>query len=76
MLNLVKAVGGNEYLCGRWAIENYLRADQWNAADVALIGQDWVCPTYLQRRDVPFEANLSILDLLFHMGKDSLSFLQ
>ncbi len=74
MLDIVRAAGGTEYLCGQWAIDNYLRVVEWSGINV--IGQKWQCPMYEQKTNVQFEPNLSILDLLFRHGKDSLRSLQ
>ena len=71
MLDLVSAVGGTRYCCGQWAVDNYLNKEAFAKRGVAIAPQNWHHPEYGAG-----ERNLSILDVLFRMGKQSLNVLQ
>ena len=64
MLAITKALGGTEYFCGQWAIENYLDMGAFLEAGVVPIGQDWKCPEGV--------LNVSVIDLLMNRGPDSI----
>ena len=62
VLDLVKAVGGSSYLCGKPGL-SYLPVERFRRAGVEIAVQDWNAPT--ARRGL---ANPSIIDLLANVG--------
>jgi len=69
LVNLVRAVGGDAYLSGAYAVQTYLDADLMAAAGIRLAFQEWQAPTYPQLYPkAGFERDLSIVDLLFNAG--------
>ncbi|MFA6241047.1 MAG: WbqC family protein [Candidatus Hydrogenedentales bacterium] len=71
LINLLKAVNADRYYSGAYALEQYLDAAQLEAAGIGLELQHWTAPVYPQSHG-SFIADLSIVDLLFHCGPDSL----
>lgn len=74
LVQLVRAVGGDRYYSGAFALDQYLDADLFEAAGIGLELQDWQAPVYPQLHG-PFIADLSIVDLLMNCGPDSLGIL-
>ena len=74
LANLIKAVGGDTYLSGAYALEAYLDADLLEREDIGLDLQEWHAPTYPQLHG-EFVADLSIVDLLMNCGPESLGVL-
>jgi hypothetical protein len=74
LANLIKAVGGDTYLSGAYALDAYLDAGQLEREGIALELQEWRAPVYPQLHG-EFVADLSILDLLMNCGSDSLGVL-
>jgi hypothetical protein len=74
LVNLIKAVGGNTYVSGAYALDAYLDAGQLEREGIALELQDWRAPVYPQLHG-DFVADLSILDLLMNCGADSMGVL-
>lgn len=74
LANLIKAVGGDTYLSGAYALDAYLDASVLEREGIALELQEWHAPTYPQRHG-EFVADLSIVDLLMNCGPDSLGVL-
>ena len=74
LVNLIKAVGGDTYLSGAYALETYLDARRLEQEGIALELQDWRAPVYPQLHG-DFVADLSILDLLMNCGADSMGVL-
>lgn len=74
ILNLCRAVGADAYLSGTHG-RDYLDPAALQAGGVRVVFQDWSCPPYPQGRPGPFVPDLSVLDLLFHCGPDSLKVL-
>lgn len=72
LVNLIKAVDGDCYYSGAHAIEVYLDADILAASGIGLELQEWNAPIYPQLHG-DFQMDLSILDLLFNCGPESLS---
>lgn len=70
LINLVRAVGGDTYYSGAYALDAYLDARALEAAGIRLLLQEWSAPVYPQRYG-PFAADLSIVDLLFNCGPAS-----
>lgn len=72
--NLIKAVGGDTYLSGAYALEAYLDAGLLEREGITLDLQEWHAPVYPQRHG-DFVADLSIVDLLMNCGPESLGVL-
>src|SRR5690606_12588632 len=70
LVNLIRAVGGDTYYSGAYALEVYLDADALAAAGIALELQQWHAPVYPQRNG-EFVRDLSILDMLMNCGPTS-----
>lgn len=63
MLHIVLECGGDTYICGQPAFNNYLRAADFEKKGIKVKVQDWICPVYKQK-SANFKANLSVLDAL------------
>lgn len=74
LVNLIKAVGGDAYYSGSYALEAYLDAALLERNGVALELQHWHAPEYAQRHG-DFVPDLSVVDLLMNCGPDSLNVL-
>lgn len=74
LVNLIKAVGGDRYYTGAYAVEEYLDADLLAGSGIAMDIQEWHPPTYPQMHG-GFLQDLSIIDLLINCGPDSLAIL-
>ena len=75
LVNLIKAVGGDAYYSGAFALEQYLDAPLIERAGISLELQEWRAPTYPQLHGA-FVADLSIIDLLMNCGPGSLAVLR
>ena len=71
LVNLVKAVGGDAYYTGAFALDEYLDAALFREAGIALRVQEWRAPVYPQLHGA-FVPDLSIIDLLMNCGEESL----
>ncbi|HYE98777.1 MAG TPA: WbqC family protein [Planctomycetota bacterium] len=71
IVNLSKAVGADVYLSGAHG-RDYLDPAALEASGVRVEFQDWRCPEYPQCQPGPFIPNLSIVDVLFNCGPDSM----
>lgn len=74
LINLVKAVGGDTYYSGAFALEEYLDVEMMKNAGIDVKLQHWHCPLYPQLH-YDFIPDLSIVDLLFNCGQRSLAVL-
>lgn len=74
LVHLVRAVGGDRYYSGAYALDSYLDASLFERAGIGLELQDWTAPVYPQRYG-PFVPDLSLLDLLLNCGPHSLAIL-
>lgn len=74
LINLIKAVDGDAYYSGAYALDVYLDADALQRANTDLVIQEWTAPTYPQRYP-PFIPDLSIVDLVMNTGRDAKSLL-
>jgi WbqC-like protein len=70
LVDLCRRVGGSVYLAGMGGSRTYLEEEVFGAAGVRVAYQEFAHPVYRQGM-LPFEANLSALDLLFHRGADA-----
>jgi hypothetical protein len=76
LVNLCRAVGGDEYLSGAYAIHAYLDPSVMRDAGIRLAFQEWKAPEYPQLYPAAgFIPDLSIVDLLFNAGPQSLELL-
>jgi WbqC-like protein family len=71
LVNLVKAVDGDTYYTGAFALDEYLDETLFEKAGIALRVQEWHAPVYPQLHG-EFVPDLSILDLLMNCGPESL----
>ncbi len=70
LIQLVKSAGGDRYLSGP-AAKAYLKPDLWTQAGIQLSFKDYSgYPEYPQRAN-PFQANVSIMDLMFMVGESA-----
>ena len=74
VLDMCKKLGADEYIFGSMGA-NYADVGAFTEAGVALSFQDYKHPTYSQLHG-EFTSHLSILDLLFNHGPDSLEILR
>ena len=74
LVNLVRAVGGDRYYSGAYALDAYLDTEAFEKAAIALDLQQWRAPEYPQLHGA-FEPDLAILDLLLNCGDESLGVL-
>ncbi len=74
LVNLIRAVGGESYYSGAYALDSYLDADALAQAGIALDLQAWRAPVYPQLHG-EFAPDLSIVDLLMNCGPESLGVL-
>ena len=70
LVHLVKAVGGDAYLSGEFALDAYLDPEPFRESGIELKIQQWTPPTYPQLYG-EFIPDLSILDLLMNCGPDA-----
>jgi len=71
LINLIRAVGGESYYSGAYALDAYLDAEALARANIALDLQEWRAPVYPQLHG-EFVPDLSIVDLMMNCGPESL----
>jgi len=74
LVNLIRAVGGTHYYSGAYAMNAYLDRSLFDRAGIEVEWQNWIAPSYSQLYG-PFIPDLSIIDLLFNCGPNSLAIL-
>ncbi|HSB67758.1 MAG TPA: WbqC family protein [Candidatus Methylomirabilis sp.] len=74
LIDLCRAVGGTTYLAGQTG-PAYMDVGRFAQAGIAVEVQTYRHPQYLQRY-VPFVSHLSVVDLLFNCGPESLAILR
>jgi hypothetical protein len=74
LIDLCRAVGGTTYLAGQGGA-GYMDLARFTQADIAVSAQDYRHPEYPQRY-TPFVSHLSVIDLLFNCGPESLAVLR
>jgi hypothetical protein len=73
---ICRALGAAAYLTGDYAASRHLDAGQFAPAGIEVRRQGWQCPTYPQQHArAGFVPDLSIVDLLFNAGDESLAVL-
>ncbi|HYL82308.1 MAG TPA: WbqC family protein, partial [Candidatus Acidoferrum sp.] len=80
LVDLCRAVGGTVYLAGQGAAPrpgepSYMEVGRFPRAGIQVHFQEYQHPTYPQRYD-PFVSHLSVVDLLFNCGPESLTILR
>jgi hypothetical protein len=76
LVNICKALGADTYLTGAYALDTYLHTNVFEDAGIRIAVQDWRCPVYDQQHPAAgFIPDLSIVDLLFDHGPESLGIL-
>ena len=73
LIDICKEVGADIYLAGKDG-KNYMDVGRFEQEDIRVIFQDFQHPTYNQLY-TGFEYNMSIIDLLFNHGQESMSVL-
>jgi hypothetical protein len=71
LINLIRAVGGDRYYSGAYALDAYLDAEAFADAGIDLDLQQWEPRVYAQRHG-DFVPDLAIIDLLMNEGPQSL----
>ncbi|MBI3099098.1 MAG: WbqC family protein [Planctomycetes bacterium] len=74
VVDLCRKSGGDVYLSGRHG-RDYLEPGKFAAAGIGLEFQEYAHPVYRQAHEGPFVPDLSIVDLLFNHGPESLRIL-
>lgn len=67
ILDICKSVGATVYIAGPSG-RDYLDVNSFEESGITIKYNDYVHPTYPQRKSKDFETNLSILDLLMNVG--------
>ena len=78
LLNICKAIGADVYLANN-STGQYVQAEFFQRDGVDFVLQDYQHPEYKQTwkgRGLPFLSHLSIVDLLFNQGKQSLEIIR
>jgi len=75
LVNICKKIGAETYVSGIGGKE-YMDEKIFQTNNIKVEFQDFKCPVYPQVFDGEFIPNLSIIDLLFNNGSDSLSILK
>ena len=73
LISLCKYFGANKYLAGAGG-KGYMDCNKFKESGIEVLFQEYNHPAYLQLYGF-FEPNMSIIDLLFNCGKDSLKIL-
>ena len=74
IVELCKAVGGTTYISGPFG-RDYLKQSAFESEGIELLFHQYKHPEYTQA-SCGFEANMSVMDLLFNVGPDSLNILK
>ena len=76
LVAICRELGADAYLAGAYSVEQYLDVEAFRREGVSLLVQDWKPPAYPQRYEqAGFAPDLSVVDLLFNCGADSLKIL-
>ena len=73
LIEICKRANADKYLSGEFG-KGYIDESVFGKADIELCYQIYKCPEYSQRFD-GFVPNMSVIDLIFNHGKDSLKIL-
>lgn len=76
LILLAKELGADAYLAGAYGMETYLDVRKMEEAGIQVLVQRWKCPRYCQQfPEIGFHEDLSIIDLMFNEGPNSLNVL-
>jgi hypothetical protein len=70
ILDLIKQVDGDEYLCGGGS-DSYLEREKFSEANVTLTMQNFMIKSYQQRKTEEFIHGLSVIDPLMMIGPEN-----
>jgi hypothetical protein len=70
LLSLIKNAGCEVYISGP-AAKNYINEDDYKASGISIEWKDYSGYPEYPQNNTPFEPNVSIIDLLFHIGPDA-----
>ncbi len=71
LINIIKAINGNIYISGKGG-DNYQSKEKFTKNNISLKYNDFQYPDYKHFNSDKFYKGLSILDILFNIGKDEL----
>jgi hypothetical protein len=71
LIDMCKIAGADTYISGESG-KNYLDTDLIKKSGISIIFQNFVQPVYKQFNNNTFQPNMSIIDLIFNCGSDSL----
>ena len=76
LVDICKALGAKAYLTGEFAAAQYLEPELFRQTGIDLLFQKYECPVYTQQFSrAGFIPDMSIVDLLFNHGPESLKIL-
>jgi hypothetical protein len=76
LINICKKLKADTYLSGDYAGGVYLDLSSFEKENIKVIFQRWICPEYNQLfKKAGFVPDLSIVDLIFNCGEESLNIL-
>ena len=74
VIHILKRVGATHYICGPSA-SSYMEPEKFDAAGITFEYMEYKYPEYSQLYP-PYEPYISILDLIFMIGKESCSYIE
>jgi hypothetical protein len=74
LIDICKTMGADAYLCGQDGV-NYMNLDRFRENGIRVVIQDFYHPVYPQLFN-EFESHLSIVDLLFNCGPESMELIR
>jgi len=75
LIAITRMLGADTYLAGAGG-HNYMRLEAYQLAGVRIIFQDFHHPVYRQLFSSPFIPYLSVVDLLYNHGPESLAIIR
>ncbi len=76
LLDVCRKVGASAFLGGMGGSRAYLEMEEFNAAAMGVVWQEFAHPVYPQCGSAPFLKGLSVVDLLFNCGPKSADILR
>jgi hypothetical protein len=74
LIDICKLLGGDTYLSGRDGA-NYMNLERFKEREIKVVFQDFQHPEYHQLFD-GFQSHMSIIDLIFNCGPESLDYIK
>jgi hypothetical protein len=74
LIDICRELGGDAYLSGRDGVK-YMQLERFAQSGIEVVIQDFNHPVYPQQFN-PFQSHLSIVDLLFNCGSQSMEIIQ